>query len=149
MTAKSTPAPPRWLKPMNRMFLLLRRVGGMKDLPVLTVPGRRSGKPRSTPLSILEHDGERYLLEGFPGADWARNVRAAGGHATLTVGKRQEQVRLVELDAEAALPVLRLWPQCVPDGAKIMADAGVVQAVTPEAFEAVAGRCGVFRVEPV
>jgi hypothetical protein len=28
-----------------------------------------------------------------------------------------------------------------------MADAGVVEAVTPEAFEAVAGRCGVFRVE--
>lgn len=150
MTAGRTPTPPRWLKPFNRVLLALKRTGlGMKELPVLIVSGRRSGKPRSTPLSILEEDGERYLLEGFPGADWARNVRAADGMATLSVGKREERVRLVELDAQAALPILRLWPVRIRDGAKIMADAGVVEAVTPEAFEAVAGRCGVFRVERV
>ncbi|GAA5117061.1 nitroreductase/quinone reductase family protein [Pseudonocardia adelaidensis] len=143
------PTPPRWLKPMNKLFLALRRTGlGMKELPVLTVPGRTSGKPRSTPLSVLDLDGQRYLLEGFPGADWARNVRAAGGRATLSVGKRREDVRLVELGPQEALPVLRAWPVRIADGAKIMADAGVVEAVTPEAFEAVAGRCGVFRVEP-
>jgi deazaflavin-dependent oxidoreductase (nitroreductase family) len=149
LTTKN-PTPPRWLKPMNKVFLALRRTGlGMKDLPVLTVPGRKSGKPRSTPLSVLEHEGQRYLLEGFPGADWARNVRAAGCRATLATGRRSEQVRLVELDVQEALPVLRLWPTRLADGAKIMADAGVVEAVTPEAFEAVAGRCAVFRVEVV
>jgi deazaflavin-dependent oxidoreductase (nitroreductase family) len=143
------PTPPRWLKPMNKVFLALRRTGlGMKELPVLTVPGRKTGKLRSTPLSVLEHEGQRYLLEGFPGADWARNVRAADGRATLSTGKRREEVRLVELDPQDALPVLRLWPVRLADGAKIMADAGVVEAVTPEAFEAVAGRCGVFRVDP-
>ncbi|TQM03819.1 nitroreductase/quinone reductase family protein [Pseudonocardia kunmingensis] len=148
MTA-SPYTPPRWLKPMNKVFLGLRRLGiGMKELPVLTVPGRKSGKPRSTPLSVLEHEGNRYLLEGFPGADWARNVRAADGIATLATGRRSERVRLVELDPQAALPVLRLWPVRMTDGSKIMADAGVVEAVTPEAFEAVAGRCAVFRVEP-
>jgi deazaflavin-dependent oxidoreductase (nitroreductase family) len=147
LTTKN-PTPPRWLKPMNKVFLALKRAGiGMKDLPVLTVPGRKTGKPRSTPLSVLEHEGQRYLLEGFPGADWARNVRAADGHATLATGRRREQVRLVELAPQEALPVLRLWPVRIADGAKIMADAGVVEAVTPEAFEAVAGRCGVFRVE--
>jgi deazaflavin-dependent oxidoreductase (nitroreductase family) len=142
------PTPPRWLKPLNKVLMAVQRTGlGMKELPVLTVPGRKSGKPRSTPLSVLEHEGQRFLLEGFPGADWARNVRAVAGRATLTTGKRREQVRLVELDAREALPVLRLWPVRIPDGAKIMADAGVVEAVTPEAFEAVAGRCGVFRIE--
>jgi deazaflavin-dependent oxidoreductase (nitroreductase family) len=143
------PTPPRWLKPLNKVLLAVQRLGlGMKELPVLTVPGRKSGKPRSTPLSVLEHEGQRYLLEGFPGADWARNVRAANGLATLTTGKRRGPVRLVELDPQEALPVLRLWPVRLADGAKIMADAGVVAAVTPEAFEAVAGRCAVFRVEP-
>lgn len=142
------PTPPRWLKPLNKVLMAVQRTGlGMKELPVLTVPGRRSGKPRSTPLSVLEHEGQRFLLEGFPGADWARNVRSADGRATLTTGKRHEQVRLVELDAQEALPVLRLWPVRIADGAKIMADAGVVEAVTPQAFEAVAGRCGVFRIE--
>lgn len=149
MTAQNNATPPRWLKPMNKVFLGLRRLGvGMKELPVLTVPGRKSGKPRNTPLSVLEHEGNRYLLEGFPGADWARNVRAADGLATLSTGKRNERVRLVELDPQDALPVLRVWPVRMTDGSKIMADAGVVEAVTPEAFEAVAGRCGVFRVEP-
>jgi deazaflavin-dependent oxidoreductase (nitroreductase family) len=133
---------------MNKVLLALNRARlGMKDLPVLTAPGRRSGKPRRTPLSVLEHEGQRYLLEGFPGADWVRNVQAAGGVATLTTGRRHEQVRLVELSPEEALPVLRLWPVRLPDGSKIMADAGVVDAVTPEAFERVAGRCRVFRVE--
>ena len=149
MTAQNNATPPRWLKPMNKVFLGLRRLGvGMKELPVLTVPGRKSGKPRNTPLSVLEHEGNRYLLEGFPGADWARNVRAADGLATLSAGKHSERVRLVELDPQDALPVLRVWPVRMADGSKIMADAGVVEAVTPEAFEAVAGRCGVFRVEP-
>ena len=148
MTAQNNATPPRWLKPMNKVFLGLRRLGvGMKELPVLTVPGRKSGKPRSTPLSVLELDGQRYLLEGFPGADWARNIRAAAGRATLRVGRKKEEVHLVEVEQEEALTVLRAWPERMADGAKIMLDAGVVTAVTPEAFEAVVGRCGVFRIE--
>ena len=150
MPHDAKPVPPRWLKPMNKVFMTLSKTGiGMKELPVLTVPGRTSGKPRSTPLSVLELDGRRYLLEGFPGADWARNVRAASGRATLRVGRSTEEVSLVEVEGQEALTVLRLWPEQMTDGAKIMADAGVVTAVTPEAFEAVAGRCGVFRIEAV
>ena len=41
-------APPRWLKPLNIAFLLLRRLGGMSALHVLTVPGRSTGRPRAT-----------------------------------------------------------------------------------------------------
>jgi len=145
-TQKKTGTPPRWLKPMNRVLMTLQRLGlGMKELPVLTVPGRRSGEPRRSPLSVLELDGQRFLLEGFPGSDWARNARAAGV-GTLSIGKRDERVRLVELDAQEALPVLRAWPVRIPDGAKIMRDAGVVPELTPEAFEALAGRCTVFRL---
>lgn len=140
-------APPRWLKPLNRVFLLLRRIGVMKDLNVLTVAGRRSGKPRSTPLTVVELDGIRFLLEGFPGADWARNVRAIGGKAELAANGTTENVRLVELDAEAAVPVLRQWPEHAVDGSKIMKDAGIVDDVTADAFAALAGRCAVFRIE--
>ena len=147
MSAEKTATPPRWLKPMNRVLMAVQRLGlGMKDLPVLTVPGRRSGAPRSTPLSVLDLDGERYLLEGFPGADWARNARAAGT-GTLSVGKAREHVRLVELDPQDAVPILRAWPVRLPDGAKIMRDAGVVDELTPEAFEGLAGRCAVFRLD--
>ena len=148
MPNNSKPVPPRWLKPMNKVFMTLSRTGlGMKELPVLTVPGRASGKPRSTPLSVLDLAGERYLLEGFPGADWARNVRAASGRASLRIGTRTEEVNLVEVQGEEALSVLRVWPDRMADGAKIMLDAGVVADLSPEAFEAVADRCGVFRIE--
>ena len=148
MPTNSKPVPPRWLKPMNKVFMMLSRTGlGMKELPVLTVPGRASGKPRSTPLSVLDLDGQRYLLEGFPGADWARNVRAASGRAALRIGTRTDHVRLVEVEREEALKVLRVWPERLTDGAKIMVDAGVVTDLSPEAFEAAVGRCGVFRIE--
>lgn len=139
--------PPRWLKPLNRVFLLMRRLGGMRKLHVLTVAGRASGKPRSTPITVVTLDGNRYLLEGFPGADWARNVRAAGGIAVLSVGRRVEHVRLVELNPASGVPVLRAWPTRAADGARIMRDADVVDSVSPDAFAALAGICAVFRVE--
>ncbi|MCG7633426.1 nitroreductase/quinone reductase family protein [Gordonia McavH-238-E] len=143
-----TPAP-RWLKPMNKIFLLLQRFGGMKELPVLVVAGRRTGKPRRTPLTVIDLNGERYLLEGFPGADWACNVRAADGVAQLSDGDELRDVRLVELSAEQAVPVLRAWPELAgTDGPKMMKNAGVVDDVTPDAFAAVAGRCAVFRIDP-
>nr|WP_296772277.1 nitroreductase/quinone reductase family protein [Rhodococcus sp. (in: high G+C Gram-positive bacteria)] len=141
-------SPPRWLKPMNKILMAIRRVGGMKELSVLTVVGRTSGKRRSTPLTVVEVDDESYLLEGFPGADWARNVRAARGEADLSVGRTTNRVRLVELTSAAAEPILRIWPaRAGTDGPKIMKDAGVVDEVTPEAFAALAGTCAVFRID--
>jgi deazaflavin-dependent oxidoreductase (nitroreductase family) len=149
MSARKSGTPPPWLKPMNKVLMAAQRVGlGMKELPVLTVPGRRSGRPRRTPLTVLDLDGRRYLLQGYPGADWVANVRAAGNLGTLSVGRRSERVRLVELAAAEALPVLRIWPVRVPQGAKIMKDSGVIDDISPAAFEALVGRCAVFEVIP-
>jgi deazaflavin-dependent oxidoreductase (nitroreductase family) len=148
MNARRAGTPPRWLKPMNRVLVTVQRLGlGMKELPVLTLPGRRSGQPRRTPLTILDLDGQRYVLQGYARTDWVANLRAAGYVGTLSVGRRTEQVRLVELDAAAAEPVLRAWPVRVPQGAKVMKDAGVVDEITPDAFAALAGTCAVFRVD--
>ncbi|HET7760994.1 MAG TPA: nitroreductase/quinone reductase family protein [Phycicoccus sp.] len=75
---------------------------------VLTVPGRRSGELRSTPVNLLELDGTRYLVAPRGNTQWVRNVRAAGG-ASLRVGRRVEQVTLTELPVEARLPVIRVY----------------------------------------
>ena len=147
MTDLTRIKPPAGLKEMNEELMARQRRGELGfDLPVLTVPGRRSGTPRHTPLTVLERDGQRFVLGGFPGADWIRNVRAAG-RGTLTVGDAVEPVRLVELDADQARPVLREWPATTPDGVQMMLDAGVVTDTTPDALEAVAGICPVFRVD--
>jgi hypothetical protein len=141
-------APPRWLKPMNAVLLVARRLGlgWTRELPVLVLPGRKTGKLRQTPVSVLDLDGHRYLLAGWPGADWAANARAAGV-GILTVGKGTERVRLVELSPTDAEPVLRAWPARIPQGAKIMRDGGVVPDLEPDTFAALAGRCAVFRLD--
>src|SRR4051794_17765038 len=75
---------------------------------VLTVRGRTSGEPRSNPVNLLELDGERYLVAPRGNTQWVRNARAAGG-GQLRLGKRTEQVELVELPAGERVPVLRVY----------------------------------------
>ena len=140
--------PPWWLKPMNKVFMTVMRLGLVKDGPmVLTVPGRTSGKPRSTPITPFSVDGKRYVVGGFPGADWVRNARAADV-ATLTQGRRTERVHMVELPADDARPLLRAFPALVPTGVSFMKNAGLVSEGSPDEFEALAGRCAVFRFDP-
>ena len=134
--------PPDWLKDVNARLLS----DPASPVAVLTVAGRRSGAPRRTPVTLYESDGARYLVGGFPGADWVRNVRAAES-AELSVDGRTERVRLMELDAAAAEPVLRAWPTVTPDGVAIMRDAGIIPDTTADSLAAVAGLCPVFRVE--
>lgn len=141
---------PRALKEMNDELLARRETGELPfDLPVLTVPGRRSGVPRATPLTVYETGGVRFLVGGFPAADWIRNVRSAAGHATLSAGADApaEPVVLVELPADQARPVLAAWPEVTPEGVAIMVENGVADAPTPESLAELAGICPVFRVE--
>ena len=143
--------PPWWLKPLNKLFMAVMRLGlpiSGKEAPmVLTVPGRKSGEPRSTPITPMYVDDERYVVSGFPGADWVKNARAADT-ATLTSGKTAETVRMVELSPEDARPLLRRFPTLVPTGVSFMKRSGLVTDATPDEFEALAGRCTVFRFDP-
>ena len=142
--------PPWWLKPLNRVYMAMLKLGlpvsGKEGPVVLTVTGRNSGQPRSTPITPMYIDGERYVVGGFPGADWVRNAQA-DPHATLTQGRRTERVTMVEIPAEQARPLLRAFPTEVPTGVGFMKRTGLVTHGTPEEFEALAGRCSVFRFD--
>lgn len=134
---------------MNKFYMAVMGLGlGAEASMVLSVPGRKSGKPRSTPITVFSVDSKRYVLGGFPGADWVLNARAAEV-ATLSRGRRSEQVRMVELNAEDARPPLRDVPTLVPTAISFMKNAGLVTEGRPEEFEALAGRCAVFRFDPV
>ncbi len=93
----------------NPMVARLTRWGfSLWGSRVLEVRGRTSGEWRSTPVNVLEHDGERYLVAPRGVTSWVRNVRAAGT-CRLRVGRRVEEVVVEELDADAAVPVLRAY----------------------------------------
>jgi deazaflavin-dependent oxidoreductase (nitroreductase family) len=141
--------PPWWLKPMNKVMMTAMRLGLMREGPiVLTVRGRTSGEPRPTPVTPFTVDGKRYVVGGFPKADWVKNLRAAG-EATLTQRRRDEPVKVVELPAEEARPLLRQFPVLVPTGVSFMVRSGLVTGPNPDEFEALAGRCAVFRFDPL
>jgi deazaflavin-dependent oxidoreductase (nitroreductase family) len=145
----SEPKPPRWLKPMNKLMIAMQRLGVQTGpAMVLTVPGRKSGQPRSTPMTPFDHDGALYTVAGYPRADWAANARAAGV-GTLTSGRRSRQVRIVTLSPDESRPVLRAFAIKVPVGVGFAKRSGLVVDGTPDEFEELAGRLAVFRFDPV
>ena len=142
---------PWWLKPANKLFIRMSRLGlsfGGESPVVLTVAGRKSGRERSTPVTPMVVGGREYVVAGFPGADWVANVRAAG-EATVARGRSVRRVRMVELSADDARPLLRVFPEEVPTGVGFMKRAGLVTEGRPEEFEALAGRCAVFRLDGI
>ena len=144
----SEPRPPRYLKPMNKLMMAVQKLGiPTGPAMVLTVPGRKSGQPRSTPMTPFEFEGGLYVVAGYPSADWAANARAAGS-GTLARGRRSRRVRIVELTAEQARPLLLAFSTEVPVGVAFAKRSGMVRDGTAEEFEALAGRLAVFRFEP-
>ncbi len=94
---------------INAVFRLLTRLGlGAKYRHILTVPGRKSGNPYSTPVDVMESGGRRFLVAPYGVVNWVRNARAAG-EVSLSRGGRTERVRLSELSPEASTPVLRQY----------------------------------------
>jgi deazaflavin-dependent oxidoreductase (nitroreductase family) len=140
--------PPRYLKPMNKFMMAVQKLGiPTGPAMVLTVPGRKTGKPRHTPMTPFEHDGGLYVVAGYPGADWASNARAAGA-GTLSRGRNSRPVRIVELDAAQSRPVLRAFAVKVPVGVGFAKRSGLVRDGAPEEFAELAGQLAVFRFDP-
>jgi deazaflavin-dependent oxidoreductase (nitroreductase family) len=149
VTGSKSVRPPWWLKPANKVFIRMSRLGlnfGGESPVVLTVAGRKSGRERSTPVTPMTVGGQEYVVAGFPGADWVANVRASG-QVTVARGRRARRVRMVELSADDARPLLRVFPEKVPTGVGFMKRAGLVTDGRPEEFEALAGRIAVFRLD--
>src|SRR5215469_10192290 len=86
---------------------LLHRGIKVWSFSLLTVRGRKSGKPIETPLAVFVQDQKRYLLAPYGLVNWVRNLRAAGGVATLTRRRHSEKIYAIELEPEAAAPIFR------------------------------------------
>ena len=149
--SEGTPA--RYVQPgwftkhvFNRLVALLTRAGlsvwGSREL---RVRGRSSGQWRSTPVNLLTHEGERYLVAPRGETQWVRNLRVAGT-GELRVGRRAETFRATELADEDKPAVLRAYLR------RWKAEVGVffggVSGDSPEAdLRRIAPDHPVFRIE--
>jgi deazaflavin-dependent oxidoreductase (nitroreductase family) len=77
---------------------------------LLTVRGRTSGQPRTTPVSVAELDGQHYVFAPYGTVNWVRNLRAAG-EAVVTRGRRTAVIRAHELPLADAVDVLKRFAQ--------------------------------------
>ncbi len=132
-------------KILNRGWAILHAKGLAPSYYVtLQVVGRQSGKIISFPLVMAVMNSERYLVSMLgEEANWVRNVRVAGGKATLVHGT-SEQVQLKEVAVDQRAPILKAYLKVAP-GARphipVSKDAPVSE------FEKIAAQYPVFRVE--
>jgi deazaflavin-dependent oxidoreductase (nitroreductase family) len=93
----------------NTMTAAMIRLGiGPAGMRLLTVRGRKSGLPRTTPVNVIEHQGRRWLVAPYGQVAWVRNARAAG-EVELRRAGTVERARVREATAEEAVPVLRSY----------------------------------------
>lgn len=105
----------RYIAPGRRDAVFNRIVGGLTRLGVsvwgsreLAVRGRTSGQWRTTPVNLLTHDGERYLVAPRGETQWVRNIRVSRG-GELRVGRRTEPITVTELADTEKPPILQAY----------------------------------------
>lgn len=139
----------RTVNRINKVVTGLQRIGvAFGPMQLLTVTGRRSGRPRTFPIAVLPLAGRRYIVQAFPHAAWVANARAAHT-VTLTRGRRAAVARLVEVPVEERRPLLREVVDTQPASvAERYVTNGLAAAPTAEAVAAAAERIAVFRIDP-
>lgn len=148
------PPPPVYAR-LQWIGHLLTRLGATPgNVVTLEVPGRRTGVVRRTSLILLGHDDQEYLVALAGESEWVRNVRAAGGRATLTRSGRRRAVSLHELRTGDRAEVLQayLWRGGRrPGNTRIAREADVYFGLAGEPgldqLREVAPRYPVFRVD--
>jgi deazaflavin-dependent oxidoreductase (nitroreductase family) len=147
-------SPSRYVRPgwftrrlFNPAVALATRSGfSIRGSRILRVRGRTTGAWRSTPVNLLTHDGERYLVAPRGETDWVRNLRATG-EGELRLGRRTEPFRAAELADDDKPPVLRAYL------ARWKAEVGAFfsgksATSTDEELRGIARDHPVFRIEP-
>ena len=136
----------RWRRSLNALVRPLAQLGltGPRTY-LLTVPGRRSGRLYSTPISLVELGGERYAVAPYGGRNWVLNARACGW-VGLRRGRRRERLAVVELPPAEAVPVLRRYYE-LGRVTRPFFDASL--ASSDEDWLAEAPRHPVFRLLPI
>jgi deazaflavin-dependent oxidoreductase (nitroreductase family) len=132
-------------KAINRVMTALLRLGvpaPQKTSYLMTTNGRNSGLKRTTPVNLVEADGECWLVSPYGDVGWVHNLRANGA-LQLRRGRARESVVAEEVGAHEAGPILKRYVRQVRITAPFF-DARHTDPV--ESFVGEADRHPVFRV---
>jgi deazaflavin-dependent oxidoreductase (nitroreductase family) len=133
-----------WRRVINRLIRGLLRLGvPLPNTYLLSVRGRKSGRMYSTPVSLVEDNGARWLVAPYGDVSWVKNARASG-EITLRRGRRTETVRVVELGPEEAAPILKRYLIRIP---VVRPFFDVTPHSNDQDFVGEASRHPVFRIE--
>ena len=93
---------PRGQRMLNAIFGTMIRLGVIPGAHLMSVPGRKSGKMQTIPLYVLRHEGQRWLVAGYAGSDWVKNVRVAGW-CEFIHDRVKERVQVIEVEETLSL----------------------------------------------
>lgn len=141
--------------------IVLRSVGGtikrlvrlgvpVGPVMLLTVRGRKSGLPRTSPVDLFRQDGAYWLVATHVAeAGWVRNLRAAG-KGTLSRGRRRLEFAAAEVpQREAGAALMRIaGPRLArPLGGLVLRQTiGLTADAAPADFARAAASHPVFRL---
>ena len=95
------------VKMINRMMVqMLRWNIAPKQIYLLSVRGRKTGKLYSLPVSLVEKEGKRYLVSPYGESNWVKNARAAG-EVSLQRNGNKEKLKLIEIGPKESAAVLK------------------------------------------
>jgi deazaflavin-dependent oxidoreductase (nitroreductase family) len=98
---------PFYVPMMNPLMKSLLRLGvPLGPMTLITVRGRKSGKPRTTPVGILETDSRKFIFGTFGDVGWTKNLRASG-EVKIGRGRRRRTFSVRELGIDERAEVLR------------------------------------------
>ena len=94
---------------VNTVVTAMLKVGvGATSTYLLTTTGRTTGRPRTTPVILVEADNERWLVSPYGNVGWVHNVRT-NPEISLRRGRTTQVLHAHEVNAETAGPVLRRY----------------------------------------
>jgi deazaflavin-dependent oxidoreductase (nitroreductase family) len=122
---------------------MIRRNLGPQQNYLLTVNGRKTGKPYTTPVTLVVQNGNRWLVSPYGEVNWVKNARATG-EVSLSRGGKTEMLKIQELDPKTSAPILKTYLHAVP----YVRPYFNARPDSPlEAFEAEASQHSVFLLE--
>lgn len=128
----------------NTIVSVLARAG-IGPIHLLTIRGRRTGRPHTIPVVPVEQDDRRWLVAPYGVVSWVHNARAAG-RVSLRRGRDRGEYAVREVGPDEAGPVLKRY---VSIASRTRASFQASKDSPVEDFVAEAHRHPVFELIPL